>query len=602
MQKKRLEFLLSMAWGAVVACLTLLLFFIPTTAPAFLSRLNNYFDDAYQRSDARASSRQIALVGWDERTTDWLTDRGGGHEEEYRMMGRAIANLKAEGAAVIAVDIVPVFQTPYDKTFAGILRRCGNVVLGTLVGTYREGSDILSVSYQADNPVISPAAPFAYINLDPDGDGVLRSLRLYPSYSPFAVSAALRYEKARYGAVSRDYWPYASNLTLPVRFYKNPEKLFHLFSMRDAMEGKLPHGAVAGKLVFIGYSDNSFAQDEHNTPVGEEDQGESYNLGMAIHAMAADDLIEGTFLRPAPLFWQALALTTLILIVAAVTSAEKKGRGLWAALLSISACFYVYFFSQYLEHSRGILLNTAGFLFGIVVCYAAVFIRRQVLVEGQSALIHEAFTHYVGQQVLNELLGSQNLLAPQGAKKELTLLFADIRGFTTISETQEPEAVMEQLREFFEAMGLVVMDNGGYINKFLGDGFLVLFGLSGDKYHAWQALTTARQMLIALGEKNERWRGEGKPELSIGVGVHTGDVLWGNVGSAAHLEFTVIGDAVNLASRIQDLTKNFPDTPILLSESTLKQILETEKDFPYRDLGEVSVRGRKAPIRLFGMG
>ena len=149
-------------------------------------------------------------------------------------------------------------------------------------------------------------------------------------------------------------------------------------------------------------------------------------------------------------------------------------------------------------------------------------------------------------------------------------------------------------------MGTVIMIHKGYINKFLGDGFLAVFGLTETERHAEQALQAADEMVKILEDQNKIWRGAGKPEFSIGIGIHTGAVLWGDVGSRQHSEYTVIGDTVNTASRIQDVTKQFPHYPILLSSDAFQK-LEAALQSQCQSLGEISLRGRKTPIQLYGV-
>jgi adenylate cyclase len=600
MPKRRWNFLLSVCWGIVAGELALLLFFLPT-APLFFREINNRVWDQFQKTDIEKPSKKIVIVAWDNETWNWAVAHGGSHELGYKMLAKTIEILKKDGASVIALDIIPIWKTPFDQTFAKILKQCGNVILGTPVGTFKNGREILGVSYVPDNPVIDQAAMLGIINFDPDPDGILRSIELYPRFTPFGILAALAYENKTYEKIAYDYYPFAINSKLFIRYWRNPETLFSTYPFLAVMENKLPPAFFKGKLVFIGNTDASvFSQDVHNTPVGEANLGLSYNLGVFIHAVVARNLLHGSFLMPAPWGWEVFGLFILLIMLSLGMSAEKKGRGFWSTLLVFSISFYLYFFAEHLEHTKGLLVNVAGIEFGIVATYAILFLRRQLLVEQESTAIQKAFTHYVGGEVLKNFMERGDLLAPQGARKELTLLFLDIRGFTSIAENQEAEIVVSQLREFFEAMGEAVLVHGGYINKFLGDGFLALFGLSSSKEHAFEAIQSAQQMLVILEEKNKLWEQKGWARLSIGVGIHSGIVLWGNVGSKAHMEFTVIGDVVNVAARLQELTKQYAPVSVLFSEAVLEKIPLEKRQFHYLELGETLIRGRKTAIKLFG--
>lgn len=185
-----------------------------------------------------------------------------------------------------------------------------------------------------------------------------------------------------------------------------------------------------------------------------------------------------------------------------------------------------------------------------------------------------------------------------GEMREVTILISDLRGFTSFSESRDPQLVVKKLNEYFTAMTEVIFHHGGTIDKFLGDGILAVFGAPVPMSdHARGGVLAAQEMQGALVKLNQRWVQQGHDELKMGIGLHTGEVLVGNVGSPERMEYTVIGDPVNLTSRIEGLTKTF-DRPILFSEKTRTQL---SPDIEVAFVTETQVRGRDGVTRLYSI-
>jgi len=206
-------------------------------------------------------------------------------------------------------------------------------------------------------------------------------------------------------------------------------------------------------------------------------------------------------------------------------------------------------------------------------------------------------TRFLPRQVAERILaGGESRLEP--VQREVTVLFTDIRDFTTLSETMAPADLLAFLDDYFGHMSQIVKGHDGVVNKFLGDGMLAFWGVpDDDPRHAERALAAALNMRAKLREMNAQRDGGGLPPIRIGIGIHTGVVAAGMLGGADQHEYTIIGDAVNVASRVEGLTRRL-ETDILVSESTWSQ---AQAGFSGRRLAEELVKGRAEPVVVYAL-
>ena len=199
---------------------------------------------------------------------------------------------------------------------------------------------------------------------------------------------------------------------------------------------------------------------------------------------------------------------------------------------------------------------------------------------------------------MDSILQSGESLSLVGEKRKITLLFSDIRNFTHISEQYRPEQVVKYLNEYFSAMVEIIFRNNGVLDKFIGDGIMVEFGVPlEDENQELNAVNTAIEMIQGVKELCKKWRDEGKniPNIEIGIGIHTGMAVIGNIGSEKRFEYTAIGDTVNAASRIEQLTKELK-SPILFSKTTAIAIQDKIK---IKHMGSQTIRGKNEPIDVY---
>jgi adenylate cyclase len=246
--------------------------------------------------------------------------------------------------------------------------------------------------------------------------------------------------------------------------------------------------------------------------------------------------------------------------------------------------------------ASGVWLNLAQPLTAAALALFAGTAYRYFVEGAEKRVVKRLFGRYVSRDVYHQLLANPGLAELGGARREMSVLFSDMRGFTTVTEKGDPEALVAQLNEYFSRMTDIVFRHHGTVDKFVGDMVMALFGAPvDDPVHADHAVDAACEMVRELGELNRRWAAEGRPQLDIGIGVNSGEMIAGNIGSSSIMSYTVIGDNVNLGARLESLNKEF-GTRIIISEATRAKLT---RQYEVRPLGDVVVKGRSRPVAVF---
>ncbi len=227
-------------------------------------------------------------------------------------------------------------------------------------------------------------------------------------------------------------------------------------------------------------------------------------------------------------------------------------------------------------------------------------IQRYAQEEAMKRRIRESFSVYVAPEVVEEIVEDPEIAHQEGTRREVAVLFSDIRGFTTYCEQHPPEFVVAQMREYLDEMTATVDASGGVLDKYIGDAVMALFGpFLADGNKSALAVVCALSMVKRLEALNARWQAENRPQFKIGIGIHTGEAIVGNIGSARRMQYTALGDTVNLASRLESMTKETSAT-ILVSESAkveAEPALQGKVEF--RQLGELEIRGREKSVAVY---
>jgi len=349
---------------------------------------------------------------------------------------------------------------------------------------------------------------------------------------------------------------------------------------------EIPADVFRDKVVFVGIGFSGLV-DVFQTPFGAGSL-----RGIQLHASVADSILSDRFLRPGS--WPtAVAATVASALVIGLMSAALPFS---AAAIGTAALVVAWSLIALAAFDRGVWLVMAQPVLATALALFAGTAYRYFVEDAEKRRVSRLFGRFVSRDVYKQLMANPGLAELGGGRREMTVLFSDLRGFTSITEKGQPEELVEQLNEYFTRMVDVVFRNGGTVDKFVGDMVMALFGAPlDDPDHADHAVTAAVEMVQELKVLNERWLGEGRVLLDIGVGINSGGMIAGNIGSSAIMAYTVIGDNVNLASRLESLNKDY-HTRIIISEATRSRL---RKSYAARPLGGVVVKGKTQPVDIF---
>ncbi len=314
--------------------------------------------------------------------------------------------------------------------------------------------------------------------------------------------------------------------------------------------------------------------------------------GPEAHANVVDAMLSHRTITPAPVY-VSVALVAAAAITVGVSGALLNAW--WTSgVVTIVAVMFVW--QAVVWFARGWWLPITVPLLTLLFAFVGDLAWKYFVEGREKRQIKKLFSRYVSKDVYDQLVADPSLAALGGARRHMSVLFSDIRGFTTLTESGSPEAVVAQLNELFTRMVGVVLEHRGTVDKFVGDMIMALFGAPlDDPDHAEHAVQTALAMIRALDDINKQWAAQGKPQLGIGIGVNTGDMVAGNIGSESIMSYTVIGDPVNLGARLESLNKDY-GTRIIISESTRARLTG---QYDLRPLGEVIVKGKSQPVAIF---
>ena len=553
-------------------------------------------------------------------------------------IAKLVDTLKGYGAKAVGMDIVFAEPEETDNILARSIKRAENVTLGYFFHTtdkdiahlkedeLKKGAKNISHSkYQivqlrsnpdesallkacavAANvgPLSDVAESSGYFNYFPDSDGTIRWSPLVIKfgdsfYSPLSISVLLQYmdwpmitlKMADFGVegIMIDDIDIPTNESGRMLInYLGSAKTFPHYSITDIINGRLNPKLFKDKIVLVGATATGI-YDIRVTPFS------TVFPGIEIHATVIDNILHQSFLkRPG---WVGLIDVTAIiffgLIIGIILPRVKAIPGVFLGLMFLVTYILIaiFVFSHY-----NLWLNLIYPVVTILVVYLSITIYKYITEEREKKKIRGAFQYYLTPSVINEILKDPSRLKLGGEKKHLTVLFSDIRGFTTISERLSPEELVHLLNEYLTAMTNIVFKYEGLLDKYMGDAIMAVFGAPlPQEDHPARACRTALEMMGELKKLQKKWADEGRPVFDIGIGVNSGDMVVGNMGSEMRFDYTVMGDSVNLGSRLEGINKEYR-TNVIISEYTYDRVKE---EFFCRELDSVRVKGKELPVKIY---
>lgn len=623
------------------------IFILGVASYFYLPKSVQVFDDKFRDlmfvfRGSETPSKDVVIIDIDERSLKEL----GQWPWSRNKFAQLIDNLTKSGVGAVGLDIV--FAEPDNSSPAKVLKEIGKDATGapdydkiaaeaigaspTILGYVFAMSDdgvkpgvapsiscIVAEKNKPEHeflvhahraimniPVIQEAGfSSGFFNTIPDSDGIVRSIPMvirydgvvYPSLSLEMVRAASGAKKIEvyYDEVGVKGLV-VGNIEMPTdRFgrllvnYKGPARTFKYISAVDVYSGKIGKAELEGKFALIGTSAAGLS-DLRATPF------DSVYPGVEAHANALDNILNQNFLyRPS---WAEGANVIIIFLGVAitvlVTSYASAGASLALFVVLVSSFFG---FTYYMLFFKGVVLNILFPTLSMFLTFVSLTLTNYFLENRQKKFIKAKFAKKVSPAVVEDLLKHSNMNSFEIKEKFVTIFFSDIRGFTTLSEVMgSPKALIGLLNEYMTPMVDIIVDSKGTVDKFIGDAIMAYWNAPNEVLnHEDAAVTSAVKQIKALKELNERLLKEGKPTIEIGIGINTGDVTVGEMGSYGRADYTIIGDPVNLASRLEGLNKPY-HSHIIISEFTKAGL---KQEYVIRELDLVKVKGKNEPVEIF---
>ena len=526
---------------------------------------------------------------------------------DRRVYAAILEKLMGAGAKVVVFDFVFASETDGDDDFAKVLQKYKDrVVIGEMFADEKTDVSKTKKLTPPNDRLILPGTEsiVGLVEMWPDSDQVIRSVKFHTSIEHESglrgfpdnlthLTALTTRKFAGKDVAPSDHEFHLIDFQSGADTYR-PLPVENIFVDRLWQNPPFNNGTTfSNRIVIVGPTAEIF-HDVHTTPFGEMG-------GPEIQAQIMASLLHGTGLTETSPRWNLAlsygAVILALLICLGVPQALLKGVLLAGAAVGFFAI------CQFAFNHSGLVVSMTPPLFCLVATGSFGIVFEYALEQLERRRYRNVLDRYVSKNVAKTILEDRRSFveALKGRKKPVTVLFSDIRGFTTMTESSDADKLVAQLNEYFRDMVGTVLQHEGTLQKFVGDAIMAVWGDThshGIETDACSAVTTALQMREALTKLNDDWQGKpDRPKLSIGIGVNHGEVIVGNIGHPQRMEFTVLGDGVNLAARLESATKQF-HTDILIGEQVEKL---TRTYFIYRTVDLLTVKGKTRPVEVFAL-
>ena len=581
----------------------------------------------------------IVILAIDDQSDAVVPQRWPWPREYY---AHVIENLNLAGVKAIGIDVIfdksDINGQKSDSILAGVLSKYNNVVLAGKIDVPPGGRTDMATLVPPYENFRRSGVRWGLVSFDLDQDGFYRRYLIGQTfndslYSSFSVELLKIYKgiPAEVPLKQGNDFFQLDTFTIPkinsystLINYAGPAGTFRSFSFENVLDdegfdlvgdndldsfsdpgdsvsgippGLLYSGILKDKIVLIG-STMKELHDDFPTPYLEvrDTQGRSSKVltnGVEIHANTLNMILSQQYLHPVSFYWQLGIILLLVLCIYLITRFLPTFWGMLIVLI-IAIAYFVMAFVSFSFWNTIIEITTP--LLIIAFCYLGQTVYHYILAQQERRWIQGAFSHYVPEKVVKEIIENPDKLKLGGEERQVTVLFSDMVGFTTISEKLTPAELVRLLNEYLTEMTDIVLANQGIIDKYEGDLIMAEFGIPvAYDNHPYMACKAALQMQQRLGFLRQKWQDAGRPSIRARVGINTGNVIVGNMGSRDVFDYTVMGDHVNLGSRLESANK-FYGTYIMISEFTYEYV---KKDFFTRELDLIRVKGKEQPIKVF---
>ncbi len=576
---------------------------------------------------------EIVIIDVDERSVQQL---GSYHHWPRTYWERLITYLDESGVSMIGTDFIfdPDPQNPREDRAFQLAMFQSEKVCGALyfsqadpehfrpqMSSEPEGLDYRRLIHQLPEELfqnlisqerlepsepgfINACATAGSVNLFPDPDGVLRRIPLFlrfnqHAYGAFALQMAIYMKNLQ----NIEYEAGASQIILSnedgnqieiptdkygqmLIHYVGGFKSFRYISFYDALMGFVPDAYFQDKVVLIGSSLPGL-YDLRSTPL------QAAFPGVEVNANVLYQLLNNRFIYQFSDFQKLLFVVIIGLIAGLILIIP---RPLGSIVITGIIIFIIFVVGVYAMEYYWYWIPTIAPVFTVIFVFATTYVYRYLFEEKNKRQIKKLFSHYVSSSVVDDLLKNPEKVKLGGEKKFCSVLFSDVVGFTTISEQLDPESLVNILNEYLTEMTRIIFNNQGLLDKYEGDAIMAVYGAPVEmKEHAELCCASAIQMQKKLAEMRKNWKKFNKPELRARVGINSGEMVVGNMGSETRFDYTVMGDSVNLAARLEGANKLY-DTEIMIGENTYELVKD---QFIARPLDLLRVKGKKRPVKVF---
>ena len=501
-----------------------------------------------------------------------------------------IRKLAASQAKLIAFDILftePKADPREDQALADAIRDAGNVILAA---EFTEVPSDFGPRTTVNLPiplVREHALGYGPANLVTDRDGIVRRARLALAFQDRLFPGFAYQIYQGFEGQTNQQGREISSVPQLINF-RGPARSYPIVPYYRILRDEIDPAVFQDKIVIVG----SFSPSLHDifpTPFS----ASAPTAGVEIQANFVDTLATNDFIR----HFHGLGQHFIFILLSALTIwFSFYFKPMRALLMVLGLAGAHAFISFYLFSFQQLWMPMVPSLLGVLLSYGGITLDNYIREQKERIRLRATFSKYVSRDVVDELLDDREGLALGGKKRHITVLFSDIRGFTSISEQIGPEQVVSLLSDYFGQVTHIVFKHGGTVDKFIGDAVFAIFGA--PKSHeddALRAVKTGLEMIELVESLGPKWTQIiGRP-LKVGVGINSGEAVVGSIGSEIRSEFTAIGDTVNLGSRLEGLTKEL-GVPMLISEFTAAELKDA---IPLRPLRQVKVTGREAPLLVY---